>query len=170
MDIFIKLFLTTISICRFRNGPQALDYSPGFLRLAFYIYIAVNSVLMLLSADWVAGLVQVFVQLGLLAGFTWGVLYVFGNTPRFSQTLTALLSVDSLISFCSLPVVGFLKSEILPEKVFLFLLVIMLWHWGVMGHVFRHALSRSLVSGLGLSFLFFYGSYYVVFLLQRTIS
>jgi len=170
MDIFIKLFLTTLSICCFRNGPQAMDRSPDYLRLAVYIYIAVNSVLMLLSPDWIKGFVQVFVQLGLLVGFTWGVLYVFGNTQRFSQTLTALLSADSLISFCSLPVVGFLTSEMSPEKGFLFLLVIMLWHWGVMGHIFRHALSRSLVSGLGLSFLFFYGSYYVIFLLQRTIT
>jgi hypothetical protein len=123
----------------------------------------------MLSMTWVNGLLQVFVQLGLLAGFTWGVLFIFGNIQRFSQTLTALLGTDSIISFCSLPVMGLLKSEMLAEKVFFLLLVIMLWHWGVMGHIFRHALSRSLASGLGLSFLFFYGSYYVIFHLSRTI-
>jgi hypothetical protein len=169
MHIFIKLFLTSMNICRFKSGPEALSRSPEFLRCALYLYIGVNSVLIMLSMTWVNGLLQVFVQLGLLVGFTWGVLFIFGNVQRFSQTLTALLGVDSIISFCSLPVVGLLKSDMLPEKGFLLFLVIMLWHWGVMGHIFRHALSRSLASGLGLSFLFFYGSYYVIFLLPRTI-
>ena len=169
MHIFIKLFLTSMNICRFKSGPQALSRSPEFLRCGLYLYIGVNSALIMLSMTWVNGLLQVFVQLGLLVGFTWGVLFIFGNVQRFSQTLTALLGVDSIISFCSLPVVGLLKSGMLPEKGFLLFLVIMLWHWGVMGHIFRHALSRSLASGLGLSFLFFYGSYYVIFLLPRTI-
>lgn len=169
MHIFIKLFLISIEICRFKSGPQAMSRSSEFLRRAVYLYIGVNSVLIMLSMTWVNGLLQVFVQLVLLAGFTWGVLFIFGNIQRFSQTLTALLGVDSIISFCSLPVVGLLKSEMLPEKGFVLFLVIMLWHWGVMGHVFRHALSRSLASGLGLSFLFFYGSYYVIYLLPRTI-
>ena len=124
----IKLFLTSINICRFKSGPQALTRSPEFLRRAIYLYIVVNSALIMLSMTWVNGLLQVFVQLGLLAGFTWGVLFIFGNIQRFSQTLTALLGTDSIISFCSLPVMGLLKSEMLAEKVFFLFLVIMLWH------------------------------------------
>ena len=99
-----------------------MSRSSEFLRRAVYLYIGVNSVLIMLSMTWVNGLLQVFVQLGLLAGFTWGVLFIFGDIQRFSQTFIALLGVDSIISFCSLPVVGLLKSEMLPEKGFVLFL------------------------------------------------
>ena len=82
MHIFIKLFLISIEICRFKNGPQAMSRSSEFLRRAVYLYIGVNSVLIMLSMTWVNGLLQVFVQLGLLAGFTWGVLFIFGDIQR----------------------------------------------------------------------------------------
>ena len=106
-----------------------------------------------LNNDWGVAALEIGVDLLLMVAFTWPLLYFSGWTHRFRQTLLALIGADAVINFFALPALASLNAE--PSDLgFFAMLMLMLWHWLVIGHIYRHALERPFFMALGLAFLY----------------
>ena len=162
----LKIIVLFIHICFFKKAPQDIPYSKWFFGLILSINIAISLLVLNISTGLFSSLLQVPVGILLILGSVYLVLLFARRMERFYQTATALLGVDTLISLCALPVLGTaMMGQEGAGKSYLILLALMIWHWAVTGHIFRHALSSTLSFGLGLSFLYFFVSYQVMTIL-----
>jgi hypothetical protein len=160
-DIIKLLF----DICLFKKGPQDLPYSVGLLRILLIVYISVRVLMLNIHFDWLNVLLQVIVEIFLVTGFFWIVLYLARKLGRFYQVISAVLGTDALISFFALPGMASMETRQGGILVFLVMLGLIGWHWAVTGHIIRNALEQSLSFSLGLAFLYLLGSYQVMSLL-----
>lgn len=162
MGAIIRL---VIDICLFQKGPQNLPYSPLLFYLSVLVYSFASLLLLLLSTDLWDALLQLAVEVVLMYGFAWGMLKIANRAARFYQTATALFATDTLITVCAIPVFWAMLAGQTAPLYALLTLGLMLWHWFVTGHIFRHALSTSLAFGLCLALLYIIGSYQLMALL-----
>jgi len=160
-DIIKILF----DICLFKKGPQDLPYSLWLLRILLVVYVSIRILMLSIHFDWLNVLLQVIVEIFLVAGFFWIMLYLARKLGRFYQALSAELGTDALISFFALPGIASMETRQGGLLVFLVMLGLIGWHWAVTGHIIRNALEQSLSFGLGLAFLYLLGSYQVMALL-----
>ncbi len=160
-DIIKLLF----DICLFKKGPQDMPYSVWLLRLLLVIYISIRVLMLSIHFDWLNVLLQTIVEIILVAGFFWTLLYLSRKPGRFYQVISAVLGTDALISFFSLPGLATMETGQGGLLVFLIMLGLIGWHWAVTGHIIRNALEQSLSFSLGLAFLYLLGSYQVMALL-----
>ena len=160
-DIIKVLF----DICLFKKGPQDLPYSLWLLRLLLVVYVSIRVLMLSIHFDWLDVLLQVIVDIFLVAGFFWIMLYLAQKLGRFYQALSAVLGTDALISFIALPGMATMETGHGGLWVFLVVLVLVGWHWAVTGHIIRNALDKSLSFSLGVAFLYLLGSYQVMALL-----
>jgi hypothetical protein len=164
-----QLILLFFEIAILRKGPQDVPTAPWLLRLILTAYVVVNMLILLLNGDLSTALLQIAVDFLLLVGFSWPLLYFSGKPARFRQTLYALLGIDTVISFFAIPAVASLSSQA-TELAYVAMLVLMVWHWLVSGHIFRHALDKPLFFGLGLALLYILISSQVMALLFPVVS
>jgi hypothetical protein len=148
------LFLTLLDMMRFRSGPQ--DLPPGWALTAGFAlaYLAQG-----LYADQLLGdgdgaprsLLAVSVQFGAI-----GALLTFrGLGARLAQTLTAVAGTGLLFGLLAMLVISQLDSEApQPNLVFLYF-GLFFWSLAVDGHIYRHALSVKLRTGILLAVLIF---------------
>jgi hypothetical protein len=160
-DILKLLF----DICLFKKGPQDLPYSVWLLRILLVVYVSIRVLMLSIHFDSLSVLLQVIVDIFLVAGFVWSMLYLTGKLGRFYQALSAVLGTDALISFFALPGMATMETGQGGLLVFLVMLGLIGWHWAVTGHIIRNALEKSLSFSLGLAFLYLLGSYQVMALL-----
>ena len=160
-DIIKLLF----EICLFKKGPQDLPYSLWLLRLLLVVYIGIRILMLSIHFDWLNVLLQVIVDVILVAGFFWIILYLARKLGRFYQALSAVLGTDAMISFFALPGMATIETGHGGLWVVLVMLGLIGWHWAVTGHIIRNALEKSLSFSLGVAFLYLIGSYQVMALL-----
>lgn len=148
-----QLILVFLRITAFQLGPQDVPASPMMLRLLLPIYVAVNFLILLINGGGDSALLQIGVDLAMMCGFVWPLLYFAGKKARFPQTLNAMLGTDAMISLAAIPAAASLQAE--PnELAYLAMIALKLWHWLVSGHILRNALDRSWFFGLGLALLY----------------
>lgn len=164
-----QLIVLFFEIAILRKGPQDVPAAPWLLRLLLPAYAVVNVLILLLNGDLSTALLQISVDFVLLAGFSWPLLYFAGKPARFRQTLCALIGTDTLISFFAIPAVASLSSQA-TDLAYIAMLLLMVWHWLVSGHIFRHALDKPLFFGLGLALLYILISSQVMALLFPVVS
>ena len=152
-------------ICLFKKGPEDLPYSVGLLWMLLGVYIAVRGLMLNIRYDMLTALLQVTVEVLLVAGFSWTLLVLVGKRHRLCQVIAAFLGTDALISFFAVPAVASMQLGQGGLLVFLVMLVLIGWHWAVTGHIIRNALEQDLSFSLGLAFLYLLGSYQVMALL-----
>jgi hypothetical protein len=148
-----NLIVLFFEIAILRKGPQDVPASPWMIRLLIPVYFVINLLILLVNSFTTNALAQILVEFLLLIGFCWPLLYFSGKSGRFAQTFSAFLGTDAVISFFAIPVVVSLNSN--SSDLALFgMLLLMVWHWLVSGHIFRHALDKPLFFGLALSLLY----------------
>jgi hypothetical protein len=160
-DIIKLLF----EICLFKKGPQDLPCSLWLLRLLLVVYIGIRILMLSIHFDWLNVLLQIIVDVILVAGFFWIILYLARKLGRFYQALSAVLGTDAMISFFALPGMATIETGHGGLWVVLVMLGLIGWHWAVTGHIIRNALEKSLSFSLGVAFLYLIGSYQVMALL-----
>ena len=152
-------------ICLFKKGPQDLPYSKWLLQLFLVVYVSIRVLMLSIHFTWLNVLLQVIVEIVLVAGFIWMMLSVARKQGRFYQVVCAVLGTDALISFFALPGIATMETGQGGLLVFLVMLVLIGWHWAVTGHIISNALEKPLSFSLGLAFLYLLGSYQVMALL-----
>jgi hypothetical protein len=160
-DIIKLLF----DICLFKKGPQDLPYSVWLLRTLLIGYLGIRILMLSIHFNWLTVLMQVSVEIFLVCGFFWLMLYLARKLGRFYQVISAVLGTDAMISFFALPGMASMETGQGGLLVFLAMLGLIGWHWAVTGHIIRTALEQSLSFSLGVAFLYLLGSYQVMALL-----
>lgn len=148
-----ELVVLFFQIAIFRKGPQDVPVSPLVLRLLLPVYVLVNYLILFLNGAQETALLQIGADFGLIVLFCWPLLYASGKLARFPQTLAAMIGAGIIISFFALPAIATLNTHA-NDLAYFAMLVLVLWHWLVSGHIIRHALDRSLFFGLGLALLY----------------
>lgn len=152
-------------ICLFQKGPQDLPYSRTLFYLSVLVFSFAGFLLLSLSTGVWVSVLQLLAEILLMYGFTWGTLKMANRLARFYQTATALFATDTFITLCAIPVFWAILGGQTSPLYSLLTLALMVWHWLVTGHIFRHALSTSFVFGLCLALLYIIGSYQLMALL-----
>jgi hypothetical protein len=148
-----QLIMLFFRIALFKQGPQDVPASPWVLRLVLPVYLAVNYLILLVNGTSSTALLQIGVDLTMMAGFIWPLLYFAGKSARLQQTFSAMVGTDAVINFAAIPAIASLNSQP-SELALLLMLAMMAWHWLVSGHILRNALDRSWFFGLGLALLY----------------
>lgn len=152
-------------ICLFKKKPQDLPYSVFLLGLMSGIYVAVRVLMLSMHFDSLGVLMQIAVDLALVFGCVWLMLYLARKLGRFCQVLSAVLGTDALISFFAIPGIATMELGRGGLAVFLLVLGLIVWHWAITGYIISNALEKSLSFSLGLAFLYLFGTYQVMALL-----
>lgn len=140
------------SICMFKAGPQDLPYSVGLMRATLAIS-ALSGFLILQFSTTDTALAQVLVDIALGAAYIWPLLYFAGFRHRFTQTWSAWLGTDVIVNlFASVPLYNLGTNPSNANSIMLLLLLI--WHIAIYAHIFRHALGRGWVMGIGLALFY----------------
>jgi hypothetical protein len=139
------------------------------LKIILPIYVAINLLILLMNNFSSLALLQIAADFLLIICFTWPLLYFSDKPTRFPQTFYALIGSDSVISFFAIPAVASLNANATNLSVFA-MFGLMVWHWLVIGHIFRHALDKPIFFGLGLSLLYILISSQVMAVLFPVIS
>jgi hypothetical protein len=115
-------------------------------------------------------MLQISVELLIIIGFSWGLLYVSRKLNRFYQVTCALLGTDTMINFFALP--GILTMELGHGGwlVFILMLALIAWQCAVIAHIIYNALEQNLMFSFGLAFLYLLGSFQVISLLFPEIA
>lgn len=154
----LKLYF---DICLFRKGPQDVPFSGSIFRLLILVYASVSFLIMILSNNSLNALLQVLVEVMLILGLSWVILFFAKRPARYHQTASALLGTDALISLFSIPAMATLVGQG-TLLAFIVIVLLMIWHWVVSGHIFCNALEQSFTFGLGIAFLYILTSYIVM--------
>jgi len=157
-------------ICLFKKGPQDLPYSVWLLRAFVSIYASVRFLMLAIQANPLNAMLQISVELLIIIGFSWIMLYVSRKINRFYQVTCALLGTDTMINFFALP--GILTMELGHGGwlVFILMLALIAWQCAVIAHIIYNALEQNLMFSFGLAFLYLLGSYQVISLLFPDIA
>lgn len=154
----LQLIRAWFDICLLRRAPQELPASNYLLGLALCCYAAVSLLVSAQNYEFPRALLLAGVDLGLLAGFIWLLLYLQGKVTRFNQTLSAMAGTGSIMGLIALPLLVMAGPETVsgpvPASLVSVWLLLLLWNLFVMAHIFRHALSTTFLVGFGFSILY----------------
>lgn len=157
--MFITLVKLIFDICCLRKGPQDLPRSDVLLAILVLAYCSVAYLMLATGEELLLVWLEIAFELLLVMGFVGLLLAVARKLSRYRQVLGAFLGTDAMISFFAIPSMFTQTEGPMAELILLAILALMLWHWVVCGHIIRHAISQSLSFGLGIAFLYVFGSY-----------
>ncbi len=151
----LQLIRAFWDICRLRAGPQALPSGRNLLISVVIAGIFIDSfassiLIPKLSGFEIITTVAIFNVVLLAAVYL--LLNVIGYKQRALQTLTAIAGSGLFISLVLLPgliTVDFAEQE--TKSFALFILIDNIWRIAVNAHIFRHALSVSLLMAMIIS-------------------
>lgn len=158
MYSLLKLFF---DICIFKKGPQDIPSSKWLFRVLILTYASISFIILFIDNSFAKTFQQAVVGTVFILLASKVILIIANKSERYLQTTCALLATDSLISFFAIPAMATLILEG-TDLAFLSVLLLMLWHWLVTGHVFKHALQKPFTFGLGVAFLYILVSYQVM--------
>ncbi len=151
----LQLFKVFWAICRLKAGPQDLPKGHYLLVFAILAGIIIDSFTTSILITELSGLViinTVVIYNVLLLSAIYFLLKLIGYAERGVQTITAIVGAGIFISLVLLP--GLLIMDSVEENVksfALFILIDNVWRISVNAHIFRHALSISLLMAMILS-------------------
>ena len=157
----LKLFF---DICLFKKGPQDIPGYSSLLRLLILVHMSVSYLVLRLNMNSTDAAWQVLVEVILILGLAWPILLLAKKPVRFQQTASALLGTGAVISFIAIPAMATLVSQG-TGLAFFAVILLMIWHWAVTGHIFSQALDQPFSFGLGIAFIYIFVSYQIIGLL-----
>ena len=155
MLFMLQLARIIWDICRLKTGPQELPKSYYLMVAAILAGIIVDSFATSILIPTLSGLdiVKTIVIFNvLLLAAIYSLLKLLGYKERGIQTLTAVAGAGLFISLVLLP--GLLTvnaSDAESQSFALFILIDNIWRIAVNAHIFKHALSISLLMAMILS-------------------
>lgn len=151
----LQLLRVFWDICRLRAGPQDLPSGRNLLISAVLAGVLIDSfassiLIPKLSVFEVATTVAIYNVLLLIAVYL--LLKLIGYEQRSMQTVTAIAGSGLFISLVLLPgLITMDFSEEVNKSFALFVLIDNIWRIAVNAHIFRHALSISLLMAMIIS-------------------
>lgn len=158
-------------ICVLRDGPQALPHGKALLQWMIVLHLLFGTLYSLPDASLARSLHQELALLLFNLGFVYLLLMLSKRPQRFTQTASALLGADVLISAIGLLLyIVLIQGLGLQELSNTINILLMVWSIVVAAHVFRHAIDAPFAVGLMLTFLLLLTSWTFLLVLQELMS
>jgi len=144
-----------IHICLLRQPPEVLPASPFLLVILLVFNIGIGITAFLIDFSLVQSVLRTVADLIVSLGFIYLLLIAVGKVVRSMQTVIAMLGVSAILNILSFPLLLLLpdgKATVGLPGIMLY--VLFFWHIVIMGHIFRHALSVSLPTGMLVAFAY----------------
>lgn len=143
----------------FLSSPEKLPWNPWLLVPTLASYLLVGQLILGEARPFRDILLQIGIEVGLLALISLVVLKLNNHLERFVQTLHALVGVNLIISIISYPLIQLLPdptSSEQPERLAIQLsLLLLIWNLAVISLIFRRAFEVSTMLAAFLSFSYF---------------
>jgi hypothetical protein len=144
-----------IALCRFRDDPQNIVYSPALMAALLLATSAIDALGGALLGDASGGLAQSLLASAIILGLCGVALALRGLRHRYVQTSTALLGAGIVVSLVQLPILGLLGPFVdaatlspadMARNLFQMLLrwaglATLAWQVLVYAHIVRHAMD-----------------------------
>lgn len=157
-----------IDICLLRAGPQDLPASRFLAIIALLMYSAVGLMLAIYNVALPRAVLVVAVDIGVLAGLLFLLLWIRDLLNRYLQAFTAFLGSGAILQAVILPV-SLLQPNGAEEPVTAAMVVVslLLWVWLLWGllvvaHILRHSVSTTFSVGAMLGLLYMFVSFSVM--------
>ena len=136
-------------IATFRSGPEAIPFSTFLATTLVVINILSATIFQQVFDDvtLLRSLTTAIVSLAATAALVWSLMWVIGKKERYTQTFTALVGTDLLITIVQ--AVLFPLSQLTTAAVTtLVAAVTVFWTIGVFGYIFHKALDVHIAIGV----------------------
>ena len=162
MRLWLYCWLQFVRLSLFLSSPARLPWNPALLVMTLASYLLVGRLILGGLRPFGDILIQIGIEVGLLALISLVLLWIQGHRERFIQTLHALIGVNLVISLVSYPLMELLPDPMhdeQPDMLALQLsLLLLVWNLAAISLIFRRAFGiGTLLAG----FLAF--SYFLVF-------
>jgi hypothetical protein len=157
----LPLFNLFLDICLLRKGPQDVPASKALVKMCLLAYGFSGLLVLLTEAPAPVALLQILLDMVLLAGLLYLGLTLSRHPKRFEQALSALTGTGSLIGLLALPLAIWIQGQrpdgdiALPSTL---MFALMVWSIAIIAHILRHAFETSIWLGalyaLGYTFLY----------------
>jgi hypothetical protein len=154
-----------LDIALFKKGPQDVPASRLLFGLALVADILVGMLLLGLESSAWEAVPKVLLEMAMLLAFTWVTLAGLKLEARFPQTGCAMLGTDALISGFAVPLLAWMMAAENGAPGYLLLMLLMLWHLGVIAQILRNALECPLAVAIVMAIVYIGGSYQIMVLL-----
>lgn len=145
-------------ICLLRLAPQDLPTSSLLLALSLLMYVLSSIVVGLVNMSPLSALLSGVVDVLIVAGLTFLLLWVRDLGVRYMQTLTALAGSGTILAVFAAPVLWWQvqQPDVLPMVSTMLMMALLTWNLVVVGHVLRHAISTKLYLGILIALVYLY--------------
>jgi hypothetical protein len=142
-----RILITFLDMLRLRSGPQDLPSSHRFMVLLAILYIAGGFIAgaVLGESDYAP---RAMVAIGIQFGFIIILLNLKGLSDRVQQTISALSGTGFIFGMVSIYLLSLIDVENPQAELAAFYMVLFFWSLAVDGHIYRHALSSKMGTGL----------------------
>ena len=146
LNVFVQLML-------FRQRPDILPASVFLFAVLLVMNLIIGVGSFLIDFDLLQSLLRTVVDVAFSLAFIYLLLLAANKINRSLQTMIAMLGVSAILNVLSFPLLLLLpevRTTIGPVGFMLYGLFF--WHIAIMGHIFRHAISVNLPTGLLIAF------------------
>jgi hypothetical protein len=145
-------------ICLLRLAPQDLPTSSLLLALSLLMYVLSSIVVGLVNMSPLSALLSGVVDVLIVAGLTFLLLWVRDLGVRYMQTLTALAGSGTILAVFAAPVLWWQvqQPDVLPMVSTMLMMALLTWNLVVVGHVLRHAITTKLYLGILIALVYLY--------------
>lgn len=145
------LLVLVRDLCRLRNGPENMPYSP----VLFAALVGASVLLDVVTGAWIGGANDAFarslVSTTLVLALCWAALAIRQMRSRYVQTASALVACSMVFSLLIVPLAWLAgppaepQAQLTPLQVLLGwgMLAVLVWNLAVNAHIVRRALDAS---------------------------
>lgn len=160
----LALFQAFLQIALRRLGPEDLPDSRFLFGVAIGSYVLAQVPVALLLHGWkVSAAAVIAVDVLLLTGFFWAMLWASGRLARYRRTVTALLGTGAMLAVMQWPLVWWWKMAGAqgqgPIGATIGLLAMMVWSITIQAHIAARALSSPFGAGVLVAIAYFLLNY-----------
>ncbi|MCP4432607.1 MAG: hypothetical protein GY806_16665 [Gammaproteobacteria bacterium] len=154
--LFCVKHFTLMSV--FASSPERLPYRMDCLILTIFCYCLLGLTLVDEQLNYVRVLLQIALEISLLALLCYGGLKWLKKLPRFTQCFSALVGVNFVISAVSIPVANWLSADVgneIESKLLYVTMAIVFWNLAVMSQIIKRSFEINTVMSAMIAFNYF---------------
>lgn len=157
-----------ILMCLFVSGPERLPHSLHCILFSLLAYFLLGFSLVDEQRDYPMVVIQILLELGLLALVVQAGLKWKKKQARFHQTFSALLGVNLIISAVSILVYQMQSQSInlggeIDQSILIVMIAIVFWNLAVLSLIFKRAFEINTILSSIISFNYFMIYQFIIF-------
>lgn len=151
-----EAYQALLGLCIFRAGPQDIPPSHHLLGLLMAMSMGISylGTQKIRPGEFV--LLEVLLVTAFTLAFVYGALAAYGLASRFVQTGSAVFGSNFLLAMpayaLTIPIAEHGEDATMA---LLALMVVLIWHLGILSHIFRHAFDISLGVGVLIAIVYY---------------